>query len=149
MFNKRIFKRIFYHRKWYQNIKEIPTYIKVIYRLNKYGYDEYAHWETFNWFIYTMKDILTYYREHHFGFPVFEEDKERYGYETDFQDYLSEKWNSKIDKMIDLLDKMDENSKYYKTDIYKRWPAKKQEEMDKAKEEFFKMFSKYFYLLWD
>ena len=71
-YNEKIFKRCFNWRGkyWYKNIKEIPLYFRLMHHLIKYGYDEYATWETFDWFINIMKDILTYYRKHHHGYPV-------------------------------------------------------------------------------
>lgn len=127
-YNKIIFKRCFYHTKkyWYKNLKQIPLFFKLTHYLIKHGYDEYATWMTFSWFIDTMKSILISYRKNHCGYPI---------------DLENEEWNNIIDKMISLLDDMDEdNPKYNKGDF---------EEMYKSKDEFFKLFSKYFYNLWD
>ena len=101
-------------------------YFKLIHYLIKHGYDEYATWMTFSWFIDTMKPILISYRKNHCGYPI---------------DLENEEWNNVIDKMISLLDDMDEdNPKYNKGNF---------EEMYKAKDDFFKLFSEYFYNLWD
>lgn len=64
MYNKTIFKRCFSYKGkyWFYNIKEIPTYIKQMRFLMKHGYDMYACWETFDWFIHTMRKILTHQR---------------------------------------------------------------------------------------
>lgn len=152
MYNKRIFKRCFSYsgKYWYKNIKQIPRYFKLIHHLIKYGYDEYATWETFDWFIYTIRDILKYYRSNHHSVPILIED---YPFDScDNREESKEKrklndelWDSIIDKMISLLDDMDENNhKYEKLDFYK-----KDELIEKSKNEFFKLFSEHFYRLWD
>lgn len=132
MINKNIFNRCFGHkgRYWYKNLKYIPTYFRLIHHLIKYGYDEYATWETFYWFIETMRSILTSYRKKHWGCPFGMDEEE---------------WDDIIDRMIALLDDMDEcNPKYYAEDYNKKY-----DEMHAAKDEFFKLFSEYFYNLWD
>ena len=134
--NKKIFKRCFDYRGkyWYMNLKQIPLYFELMHHLIKYGYDEYATWETFDWFIDTMKSILTSYRKHHWGYPI---------------DIEAEEWDNIIDKMIALLDDMDECNPKYEIEEYEKEPTKKYDEMNAAKDEFFKLFSKYFYNLWD
>lgn len=132
MINKNIFKRCFDYRgkHWYMNFKYIPLYFRLMHHLIKYGYDEYAIWETFYWFIETMKSILTSYRKKHWGHPMGMDEEE---------------WDGIIDKMIALLNDMDEcNPKYDEEDYNKKY-----DEMNAAKDEFFKLFSEYFYNLWD
>ena len=144
-YNERIFKRCFHYPKkyWYKNIRYIPLYFKLIHHLIKHGYDEYATWETFDWFIDTMKDVLKTYRNGHIGYPVVSyDDKEK-------QDTANIEYDAGLDKMISLLDDMDENSPKYDTKEYREDYGKHYEEMDAAKDEFFKLFSKYFYNLWD
>ena len=53
--------------------------------------------------------------------------------------------------MIELLDLTDEQNTKYETDEYKGVDGmeKKRIEMDAAKDEFFGLFSKCFYHLWD
>ena len=141
-YNEKIFKRCFDWRGkyWYKNIKEIPRYFKLMRHLIKYGYDEYATWETFGWFIDTMQEVLTAYRKTHIGYPIFDcvaESKE--------WDELAKKYDADLDRMVELLDLMDENSERY-TDIHY---IEKRDSMTAAKDEFFELFSKYFYNLWD
>lgn len=149
-YNKKIFQRCFRYkgRYWYKNIKEIPLYFRLIHHLVKHGYDEYASWETFSWFIDTMKSILTKYRDGHQGIPIVvdnypwivktEEDK-KIEHENEV------KWDAIVNRMIELLDDMDEcNHKYDDCD----WKVK-DAEMNAAKDEFFELFSKYFFCLWD
>lgn len=149
MFNKEIAKRVFYYRGkyWIYNIKMIPRYFREIHFFHKYGYDSFATYETFSWFTSTIRNILKYYREHHYGYK-----------ETDHS--LGEEenvrlWNEKIDHMIQLLDDMDEDNPKY--DIPDDIPVKEMIEQekeyynqrDKAKDEFFDIFSKLFWDLWD
>ena len=114
-----------------------------MHHLIKHGYDEYATWETFDWFIDTMKEILTTYRKNHDGYPV--GNLAFIGDDSKEFDGIRERYDAGIDKMIDLLDAMDEDSDRYINTLY----AKKRESMNAAKDEFFKMFAEYFYNLWD
>ncbi len=148
MYNKTIFKRCFRYqgKYWYKNITEMPLYFTLIRYLIKNGYDEYAVWETFDWFIHTMKSILTEYKNHHHSVPVLIED---YPYDSkgakEKRQLSDEMWETTISKMISLLDDMDENNpKYEKMDMIEQ-----NEALEKAKNEFFELFSKYFYCLWD
>lgn len=154
LYNKRIFERCFHYRRkyWYKNIKQIPLYFKLIHHLVKRGYDEYATWETFNWFIDVMKPILTEYNSGRCGTPVVIDnyfELEKSGLDADEENEKA--WNNIVNRMIELLDLMDEcNSKYNSKDYdsvegYKRMG----DEMCAAKDEFFELFSKYFYNLWD
>ena len=53
--------------------------------------------------------------------------------------------------MIELLKLMDEDCPKYETEEYNGMDGwqKKDAEMDKAKDEFFKLFSEHFWRLWD
>ena len=144
-YNKRIFERCFDYKGkyWYKNIKAIPLYFRLMHYLIKHGYDEYATWETFDWFIDTMKAILTDYRNNHQGYPV----------SSIVNDMLDEDsaaaYDKGLDKMIALLNDMDENSPKYETEEYDTNAPKKYDEIYAAKDEFFKLFAEYFYNLWD
>ena len=150
-YNKDIAKRCFPYRKkyFYENIKGIPKYIKLMHFLIKNGYDEYACWETFDWFIVNMRKILKQYKEGHCAYPVIIDNYPCTSYPTKEEKALKKAnnklWDSIIDKMINLLDKMDENNP-----IYNNMDVLKQRKLqNKAKKEFFELFSKYFYYLWD
>lgn len=106
--------------------------------LLKNGYPEPATWETFHWFIKVMKKILINYRYHRTGTPFLPTD------DCDL-DYCIKEWDDALDCMIDLLDKMDETNPIYKGKSFNYVAPK----TVAAKDEFFELFSKYFFNLWD
>ena len=142
--NKLSFGLFMFHGKdWWRNLKDIPIFIKRIFFTLKHGYSPVAQWETFEWFIAVMREILINYRNNRMGTPVVIPD-----YNID--DLISENknieiYNNILDEMIALLDQMDENnSAYNDVSLEKMHSA-----MDTAKNKFFELFSKYFYTLWD
>lgn len=140
-YNKEIFERCFCYRAkyWYKNIASIPLYFKLMRHLVKYGYDEYATWETASWFIRTLKPILQEYRSNHHGYPVISYD------DKELQAQSEQEYDADLDRMIELLDLMDENNpKYDAKDLLKAY-----QERDVAKDEFFELLAKHFYSLWD
>ena len=148
-YNEKIFKRCFRYkgRYWYRNIKEIPLYFKLMHHLIKYGYDEFAEWETFNWFIDIMKSILPNYYKHS-GVPILVENYpwcEEAEQDKAIARLNEAKWYSIISRMIESLDLMDESNIIYDDMDYEQ----QNEKMNTAKDEFFELFSKYFYNLWD
>ena len=112
------------------NLKDIPIYFKRLAFLLKHGYSPMAQWETYHWFICVMREIFTFYKNERAGDMLIE-------------DVPEDKWKDINDELYDnllsLLDDMDEE-KYYPNDTIK---------MERAKEEFFKLFSKHFYDFWD
>lgn len=151
-YNKKIFKRCFNYKKryWYLNLKHIPLYFKLMHFLIKNGYDEYATWETFDWFIDTMREILLNYRTNSNGIPILLDNYPMGSHEyTEEEQKIIEKnntlWYSTLDRMIELLNLMDERNLKNEDYDWKQTQEKKEE----AKNEFFKLFSKYFYNLWD
>ena len=134
---------MFHGKNWWRNLKNIPIFIKRIFFTLKHGYSPVAQWETFEWFIAVMREILINYRDNRTGTPVVIPD-----YHTD--DLISENknieiYNNILNEMIELLDKMDEcNSTYNGVSLEEMHSA-----MDTAKNKFFELFSKYFYTLWD
>lgn len=149
-YNERIFKRCFDWRGkyWYKNIKEIPLYFKLMHHLIKHGYDEYATWETFDWFIDTMTDVLKTYRNGHIGYPVASyDDKEK-------QDAANIEYDADLDEMIQHLYMMDEmhvieSLQEGMPDGWRPSHISVNEIMERHKDEFFKLFAKHFYSLWD
>ena len=134
---------MFHGKNWWRNLKDIPIFIKRIFFTLKHGYSPIAQFETFEWFIAVMREILINYRDNRTGTPVVIPD-----YNID--DLISENknieiYNNILNEMIELLDKMDEcNSTYNGVSLEEMHSA-----MDSAKNKFFELFSKYFYTLWD
>lgn len=151
MYNKDIFQRCFPYKgkHFYLNIKGIIPYFKSIHFLLKHGYDESAVWDLDWYFIRTTRSALREYAKTHISCPVVVENYPYYGAETEEQKRIEheneDKWNGIISRMIELLDKMDECNEMYDDMEY----ADKFAFMTVAKEEFFKLFSEYFYHLWD
>lgn len=134
---------MFHGKNWWRNLKDIPIFIQRIFFTLKHGYSPVAQWETFEWFIAVMREILINYRDNRMGTPVVIPD-----YNID--DLISENknieiYNNILNEMIELLDKMDEcNSTYNDVSLEEMHSA-----MNTAKDKFFELFSKYFYILWD
>lgn len=131
---------MFHGKNWWRNLKYIPIFIQRIFFTLKHGYSPVAQWETFEWFIAVMREILINYRDNRTGTPVVISD-----YHTD--DLISENknieiYNNILNEMIELLDKMDECN-------YLTYNNASLEAMNAAKDKFFELFSKYFYTLWD
>ena len=131
---------LFMFHSW-RNLKDIPIFIKRIFFTLKHGYSPVAKWETFAWFIDVMKEILTNYRYNRDGTPVMDDVFVANNYDSANE----ETYNKILDRMIDLLNKMDENNPIY-DDM--DWTIKIKS-MNDAKDEFFKLFSEHFYNLWD
>ena len=130
--------------QFWRNIKDVPIFIKRIFFVLKHGYSPVAKWETFTWFIAVMKEILTNYRYNRVGDPIvvdkfFNDDG------TENEDENHEAYNKILDKMIGLLDQMDESNPVY-DDM--DWEERDKMQVN-AKSEFFKLFSEYFFSLWD
>lgn len=134
---------MFHGKNWWRNLKDIPIFFQRIFFTLKHGYSPIAQWETFEWFIAVMREILINYRDNRTGTPVVIPD-----YNID--DLISENknieiYNNILNEMIELLDKMDEcNSTYNSVSLEEMHSA-----MNAAKDKFFELFSKYFYTLWD
>lgn len=134
---------MFRGKSWWRNLKNIPIFIKRIFFTLKHGYSPVAQWETFEWFIAVIREILINYRDNRTGTPVVIPDCH-----TD--DLISENknieiYNNILNEMIELLDQMDENNSTYNSVSLEEMHSA----MDSAKNKFFELFSKYFYTLWD
>ena len=89
-----------------------------------------------------MRDILTEYRKSHIGYPL---------------GITCEEWEAKVDKLISLLNDMDELNPIYVAEEYQKDfhgnklqdQLKIDDAMTEAKDEFFKLFAEHFYSLWD
>lgn len=119
--------------RWYKNIGDFWILIKRVFFTLKHGYAPQALWETDGWFIGVMREILTNYRDNRIFVGVFES-------ETKTAEENEQKTNEMLDHMIKLLDKMELDT--IKDD-------ETEEESNAAKEEFFALFSRYFYYFWE
>ena len=136
---------MFRGKNWWRNLRDIPIFIKRIFFTLKHGYSPVAQFETFECFMDVMKAILTNYRYNRMGSPVvidnFFDAKE----ENPNDVVNEEAYNAILDRMIVLLDLMDEHNQLYNDMDWKEADKKKED----AKNEFFKLFSEQFYGLWD
>lgn len=103
------------------------------------GYDSVDTFSTFNKFIERYTKILTELRNCHYGYPY---------------DLTEEEWDNILDEMIYHLYYMDEEhiTEELEKDVPDDWAVSSKtvyEVMDKHKDAFFELFSKYFYNLWD
>lgn len=127
----------YYKAKW----KIRDAYWEVRYGFQRMfkGYDSVDTFEIFSKFIDRYTKILTEYRKTHVGYVY---------------DLTEEKWDEIIDEMIYHLYYMDEWHviEELEKDVPDNWSASAKtvsKIMDKHKDEFFKLFSEYFYSLWD
>lgn len=136
---------MFHDKDWWRNLKDIPIFIKRIFFVLKHGYSPAAQWETYGWFMSVMKEILTNYRYNRMGSPVVIDNFFDVKEENPNDIANEEAYNAILDRMIILLDLMDENNQLYNDMDWKEADKKKED----AKNEFFKLFSEQFYELWD
>lgn len=136
---------MFRGKNWWRNLKDIPIFIKRIFFTLKHGYSPVAQFETFEWFMDVMKEILTNYRYNRMGSPVVIDNFFDVKEENPNDIANEEAYNAILDRMIVLLDLMDEHNQLYNDMDWKEADKKKED----AKNEFFKLFSEQFYGLWD
>lgn len=134
LYNKKIHDRAFENKG--HPIKNTKQYWKDINYLVENGYDKSATYDLDKWFMSLIKEILPSYKNRD---CVIEIDSSK----TEEENIIL--WQETIDEMIDLLDRMDEGSEIYNGVSFKE----KEKATNKAKNEFFKLFSKYFYEFWD
>lgn len=128
--------------QFWRNIKDVPIFIKRVFFVLKHGYSPAAKWDTFQWFIAVMKEILVAYRNDRFGDAIIIDDY----FDSEDNHEVNHKENNRIfDNMLNLLDKMDEHNPIYESMNWKEEERAK----ENAKNEFFKLFSEHFYELWD
>lgn len=127
----------YYKAKW--KIKEAYWEVRYGFERMFKGYDSVDTFETFAKFIERYTKILTEYRKTHIGYV---------GTMTE------EEWDGVIDEMLYHLKYMDEETvtEELEKDVPDDWNASAiavYEVMDRHKDAFFKLFSEYFYNLWD
>lgn len=140
--------------KWYEKVWDVITtpYYQVRWKIKEAywevrygfermfkGYDSVDTFETFAKFIERYTKILTEYRKTHVGYAW---------------NMTEEEWDGVIDEMLYHLHYMDEETvvKELEKDVPDDWNVSAKivsEILDKNKNEFFKLFSEYFYNLWD
>lgn len=127
----------YYKAKWW--IKD--TYWEIRYGFQRMfkGYDSVDTFETFAKFRERYIKILTEYRKHHIGYDA---------------EMTEEEWDNIIDEMIYHLHYMDEETvtEELEKGVPDNWSASPKTVncvLDKHKDAFFELFSKYFYHLWD
>ena len=128
---------------WFYSLKHSlrDVYWEVRYAFQRMfrGYDYIDTFEAFSRFIERYTKIITDLKNNHFGHPFSLSDDE---------------WNNILDDMLYHLYYMDEDNvtKELEKDVPKKWRADLDtvgEVMNKHKDEFFKLFSEYFYNLWN
>ena len=136
---------MFRGKNWWRNLKDISIFFQRIFFTLKHGYSPVAQFETFEWFMDVMKEILTNYRYNRMGSPVVIDNFFDVKEENSNDVVNEEAYNAILDRMIVLLDLMDEHNQLYNDMDWKEADKKKED----AKNEFFKLFSEQFYGLWD
>lgn len=116
------------------------------YQRSKRGYSYGNVWNMFDWFMTTVKPMLIHLRDHGIGVPL-----DLY---LDGEDNERKAWEDILTEMIECLDNMNEEQIYDKYDLWGKHKTKNNYEyvndlMNTNKDRFFKLFSKYFYDLWD
>lgn len=141
---KNIFEKVwdvittpYYKTKWL--IREAYWEIRYGFQRMFKGYDSVDTFETFSKFIERYTKILTEYRKTHWGYCG---------------EMTEEEWDAVIDEMIYHLHYMNEETvtDELEKDAPDDWSASYKTVnyiLDKHKDAFFELFSKYFYHLWD
>lgn len=129
----------YYSAKWW--IREAYWEVRYGFQRMFKGYDSVDTFETFDKFIERYTKILTEYRKKHWGIPMEFIESE-------------EEWDNVIDEMLYHLHYMDEETVIdeLEKDVPDDWDVSHitvHEVLDKHKNAFFNLFSKYFYDLWD
>lgn len=119
--------------------KDLHIYHLRIKVFKKKDYSEVAEWETFNWFIAVIKPILTSYRDHRTGTPYVLEDEDTVLDNEEKRARNEAFYDSILNKMLELLEKMNENNYDYKELGFKELYEKQE-----AKNEFFELFQNIF-----
>lgn len=124
---------------FYRNLIDLKIYFKRIRFLLKNGYSPIATWETYNWFIDWADKIIKEYIKNRNSTSMINPYNKT---ELEHSNEADKIWDKYFSEMCDCLKVMKEYEGVpFSPDNY--------EEMYKAKDKFFKMFSNIFYDLWD
>lgn len=137
--------KLFNHSTLWGNVKELkylPHAIKYRFQRAFRGWADCDTWDMDFWFIEVVKPMLQHLRDTNMGHPV---------------NLTEEAWNVILDRMVFLLTGMDEETCSQQNTLWEGEDKDKaiEREMDiwkyrdACKDEFFRLFSKYFYNLWD
>ena len=124
---------------FYKNLTDMKIYFQRIGFLLKNGYSPVATWETFNWFTNWANEIIKRYMKDRAGTSMINPYNKN---ELEDDDEADKIWDKYFSEMQDCLKIMKDYEEVpFSLDSY--------EEMYKAKDKFFEMFSNVFYSLWD
>ena len=134
--------KLFNYSTLWDNIKYLPRTIKYRFQRASRGWADCDTWNMDFWFMKVMRPMLQHLRDTHTSHPG---------------NLTEEAWNVVLDRMIFLLNEMDENTCSQQNVFWKGKDKDRalEREMDickyrnSCKDEFFRLFSKYFYDLWD
>ena len=112
-----------------RNLKDIPILIGRVLFAIRHGYFPQGQWQTDEYLIYMLYDILSFYRSEGSSYP-------------DRLDSVGE-WYEILDEMLACLTVMKQNE-----DDCDDWDELEDKRIE-AKDRFFKLFSEYFFDLWD
>lgn len=107
----------------------------------KRGYSDSDVWDMDYWFIRTVKPMLIQLRDNGIGVP-----NELY---QDADDKEREAWEAVLTEMVECLDDMDRYAVEEKYNLHGNSYQRSWDIIEKNKNRFFELFSKYFYDLWD
>lgn len=107
----------------------------------KRGYADSDVWDMDCWFIRTVKPMLIQLRDNGIGVP-----NELY---QDVDDKEREAWEAVLTEMIECLDDMDRYAVEEKYNLHGNSYHRSWDVIEKNKNRFFELFSRYFYSLWD
>ncbi len=128
---------LFYGSFW-MKLRDVPIFFKRIWYTLRHGYPPQATWEIFEWHRRVMLEVLAQYRKQMHGWPEYIPTGD-----GDCRQVSFEEWGEILDEMCAKLDEMSED-KYDKMGIYESL-----KEREQAKNDFFYLFSLYYYNLWD
>lgn len=120
------------HYKWVKANSEQESEDNKKYLL-EHGYAHQATWETHEWLRVFLLDICKYYRDEADGSPIFDDAE---------SDEIV--WKDILNQMIFHLERMNEEFEEYREDLDFMINQR-----EYHKNEFFKLFSKYFFFFWD
>ena len=123
-------------KNWWRNLKDLKVYFKRRKFLRKNGYNEPLLWDWSAGFIAMMREVLDYYRHSAVSYWPMEGVPEN---------QQQAEWNHLLDRMITLLNYMDETNPIYDNVEFGEAVAMR----ENSTVEFFELFCRYFRAFWD